>query len=218
MTTSTATTSTRTTSSRPGLNLNGLSSTSLVKQPQASSSPDAETLALPLSGVAETVAAELTQAVYPVVLRHGNVDHWASLELDLWNELSAAVQRLGRRLLHTASGPNAGLTDLLSGRDDAKSTVERVVTYFGIDENGDPTFHRFVSFKVIGGPGPNEDSGLASIIPLAHSNTNDPFDPQQKFHTATSGGAPRAMEAALHYLDAYYDGGRWRKVESDIHA
>jgi hypothetical protein len=94
--------------------------------------------------------------------------------------------------------------------------LERLVTYFGIDENGEPTLQRFLSFKVIAGPGPNSSSGLATIMPLAFSNTNEPSEPYHKVHTAKEGGAAAAMEAALHYLDAFYGEGRWRKVESDV--
>jgi hypothetical protein len=38
-------------------------------------------------------AAELTEAVYPVVLRHGAVDNWLDLELDLWRTLKKTVGR-----------------------------------------------------------------------------------------------------------------------------
>ena len=43
----------------------------------------------------ETVAARLTEAVYPVALRHGTVDSWIDLELDLWKVLTATLRQMG---------------------------------------------------------------------------------------------------------------------------
>ena len=43
----------------------------------------------------ETVAARLTEAVYPVALRHATVDSWADLELELWKALTETLQRMG---------------------------------------------------------------------------------------------------------------------------
>ena len=41
----------------------------------------------------ETIAAELTEAVIPVALRHGVGDRWLDLELDLWHVLAETVAR-----------------------------------------------------------------------------------------------------------------------------
>ena len=46
----------------------------------------------------ETLAAELTEAAYPVALRHGLGDRWLDLELELWRVLREAVNRWGRRM------------------------------------------------------------------------------------------------------------------------
>jgi len=43
----------------------------------------------------ETVAAMLTEAVYPVALRHGTMDSWIDLELELWKVLTETLQRMG---------------------------------------------------------------------------------------------------------------------------
>ena len=43
----------------------------------------------------ETVAARLTEAVYPVALRHATVDSWVDLELELWKVLTETLQRMG---------------------------------------------------------------------------------------------------------------------------
>ena len=39
----------------------------------------------------EDFAADLTEAAYPVMLRHGAVDNWLDLELDLWRTLREKV-------------------------------------------------------------------------------------------------------------------------------
>ena len=41
--------------------------------------------------VRDNVAAELTEAVYPVVLRHGVGTQWLDLELNLWKALTEAL-------------------------------------------------------------------------------------------------------------------------------
>jgi hypothetical protein len=41
----------------------------------------------------ENVGAELAQAAYPVMLRHGVVGNWLELELELWRNLTAIVRK-----------------------------------------------------------------------------------------------------------------------------
>jgi hypothetical protein len=43
----------------------------------------------------ENIAAELTSAVYLVVLRHGMSGSWLELELGLWKTLAETVKRVG---------------------------------------------------------------------------------------------------------------------------
>jgi len=45
--------------------------------------------------------ADLTEAVYPVALRHKGDEEWLDLELDLWKALGKAVRRWERRPLQT---------------------------------------------------------------------------------------------------------------------
>jgi hypothetical protein len=44
----------------------------------------------------ENIAAELTTAVYPLLLRHGLRTSWLDLELGLWRALAEAVNKAGR--------------------------------------------------------------------------------------------------------------------------
>ncbi len=41
----------------------------------------------------ENYAAELAEATYPVMLRHGEVDNWLDLELELWKTLKESVRK-----------------------------------------------------------------------------------------------------------------------------
>ena len=41
----------------------------------------------------ENLAAELTEAAYPVALRHGVGKEWLDLQLDLWKALTQTVQK-----------------------------------------------------------------------------------------------------------------------------
>jgi hypothetical protein len=60
------------------------------------------TIACDPGPAAEDFAAELTEAAYPVVLRHGIVDNWLDLELDLWRALLETVAKERR------NGPRRG--------------------------------------------------------------------------------------------------------------
>jgi hypothetical protein len=41
----------------------------------------------------ESLAAELTSAVYPIALRHDSRESWAELELELWRVVMETVQK-----------------------------------------------------------------------------------------------------------------------------
>jgi DoxX-like family len=48
----------------------------------------------------ENFSAELTSAAYAVALRHGTVDKWLDLELELWAALKETVKKQGQERLH----------------------------------------------------------------------------------------------------------------------
>jgi hypothetical protein len=50
-----------------------------------------------------SLAAELTDAAYPVALRHKVGDEWLDLELDLWKVLSETVRKWERQVPRTDS-------------------------------------------------------------------------------------------------------------------
>jgi hypothetical protein len=167
-------------------------------------------------GLIETVAAELAGAAYPVVLRHGTVDSWVDLELELWKVLSETLQRIGQGWFQAPGGSKTQRDGRSAGAERTRPVLERVVTYFGLDEEDEPTSRRFASYKIVAGPGPTDDSGLASIVTLALSNLREGCENCQRFHTVEEGGAVAAMAVASRYLDAYHGGNRLRKVESDV--
>ena len=53
----------------------------------------------------DNLAAELTDAAYPVVLQHGVGEKWLDLELDLWKAMTASVRKLPRATLQGALMP-----------------------------------------------------------------------------------------------------------------
>ena len=48
----------------------------------------------------DSLVAELTEAAYPVALRHGGRGSWVDLELDLWKALGQAMQKWKRESTH----------------------------------------------------------------------------------------------------------------------
>ena len=63
-----------------------------------------ETTCRDVDTTVEDYAAELTEAAYPVVLRHGVVDNWLDVELELWRALMGTVEKWER------AWPRAGVT------------------------------------------------------------------------------------------------------------
>jgi hypothetical protein len=49
--------------------------------------------------------AELTEAVYPVALRHAEDEAWLDLELNLWKALGKTVRKWGRHLAQIRNLP-----------------------------------------------------------------------------------------------------------------
>jgi hypothetical protein len=41
----------------------------------------------------ENLGAQLTEAAYPVLLRHGAIDNWLDLKLELWRVLKETVKK-----------------------------------------------------------------------------------------------------------------------------
>jgi hypothetical protein len=67
----------------------------------------------------ENFGAELTEAVYPVLLRHGAVDSWLDLELELWKVLKETVKKWDQ------DWPSAGVVLVGSINPEKESAPER---------------------------------------------------------------------------------------------
>jgi hypothetical protein len=57
----------------------------------------------------ENFGAELTEAAYPVMLRHGTVDNWLDLQLELWKVVKETVNKWDQEW------PSAGVLLVASG-------------------------------------------------------------------------------------------------------
>jgi hypothetical protein len=167
------------------------------------------------SGLIETIAADLTEAVYRVALRHATAASPADLESKIRKALGEELRRIGDGLLSSHGAPANGRP---AGPPRTRPMLERLVSYFGLNEHNKPTSRGFMAYKIIAGPGPVEDSGVATIITLALSNPSDRCDSCRHIHTVETGGTAAAMAAATRYLDGYHLGQHLQKIESDLRA
>ena len=97
-----------------------------------------------------------------------------------------------------------------------KPLLDCLVSYFGLDEDERPTYRRYYCYHIVAGPGPTAGAGVASIMTLAVHDQTERCTYCRNFHTVEAGGPAAALAAAIHYLDAYHQGDRVRKVQSDI--
>jgi hypothetical protein len=67
----------------------------------------------------EKFGAELTEAAYPVMMRHGAVDNWLDLELELWTVLRETVKKWDQEW------PSAGVMLVTPCNPHEQSALER---------------------------------------------------------------------------------------------
>ena len=94
--------------------------------------------------------------------------------------------------------------------------LDCLVTYFSEDANAEGMPRRYLSYHVFAGPGPIAEGGVASITPLAAYFEIEICDTCERVIAVKAGGPAAAMEEALVYMDAYHEGDRLRKVQSEI--
>jgi hypothetical protein len=94
--------------------------------------------------------------------------------------------------------------------------LDCLVTYFSEDTNAEGMPHRYLSYHLVAGPGPNPEGGVASITPLAAYDENVICETCERVIAVKTGGPAAAMEEALVYVDAYHEGDRLRKVQSEL--
>ena len=94
--------------------------------------------------------------------------------------------------------------------------LDCLVSYFSEDANAEGLPRRYLSYYVVAGPGPSPDGGVASITPLAAYDENEICNTCERVFAVKAGGPAAAIEEALLYMDAYHEGDRLRKVQSEI--
>jgi hypothetical protein len=76
----------------------------------------------------EPFAAELTEAAYPIALRHGAHQHWLALQLDLWHALATTVQKWSRQV----PGPECHLADREDFLAELTDAAYHTILCFGV--------------------------------------------------------------------------------------
>ena len=94
--------------------------------------------------------------------------------------------------------------------------LDCLVSYFSEDANEEGMPHRYLAYHVVAGPGPNPESGIASITPLAAYDENGICETCEHVFAVKAGGPAATMEEALVYIEAYHEGDRLRKVQSEV--
>jgi hypothetical protein len=94
--------------------------------------------------------------------------------------------------------------------------LDCLVSYFSEDSDAEGMPHRYLSYHVVAGPGPNPESGVASITPLAAYDENGICETCERVFAVKAGGPAAALKEALIYMDAYHEGDRLRKVQSEV--
>jgi|GEM_PF-3533007 len=94
--------------------------------------------------------------------------------------------------------------------------LECLVSYFSAEADAEGMPRRYLAYRIIAGPGPSAEGGIASITPLAAYDENEICDTCERVFAVKTGGPAAAMEEALVYMDAYHEGNSLRKVRSEI--
>ncbi len=97
-----------------------------------------------------------------------------------------------------------------------KRFLDCLVTYFGLDENGRPSYRRYFCYHIVAGPGPTAGAGVASITTLAIHDESERCTFCRNFFAVDTGGPAAAIARALRYLDAYHGNDHLRRVQSEF--
>jgi hypothetical protein len=94
--------------------------------------------------------------------------------------------------------------------------LDCLVSYFSEDSNSEGMPRRYLAYHVVAGPGPSPEGGVASITPLAAYDENEICNTCERVIAVKAGGPAAALEEALVYMDAYHEGDRLRKFQSEV--
>lgn len=93
--------------------------------------------------------------------------------------------------------------------------VDCLVNYFGFNDEGE--LNRYFCYHILGGPGPTPAGGVASIVLVSvYDETQRCIGGCQNLQVVETGGPAAAVAKALHFLDAYHEGDRLRKVQTAL--
>jgi hypothetical protein len=94
--------------------------------------------------------------------------------------------------------------------------MDCLVSYFSEDADSEGMPRRYLSYLVVGGPGPAPEGGIGTITPLAAYNENEVCGSCERVVAVKAGGPAAAISEALVYLDAYHESDNLRKVQTAI--
>jgi hypothetical protein len=94
--------------------------------------------------------------------------------------------------------------------------LDCLVSYCSEDANAEGLPRRYLAYHVVAGPGPSPEGGVASITPLAAYDENEICGTCERVVAVKAGGPAAALEEALVYMDAYHEGDRLRKAQSEV--
>lgn len=94
--------------------------------------------------------------------------------------------------------------------------MDCLVNYFSTDQTEDGLPRRYYSYHLVAGPGPDPESGVATITTLAVHSPDERCTYCENFHVARTGGPEAAIGRAARYLDALHEQDRLRKVQTEI--
>jgi hypothetical protein len=132
------------------------------------------------------------------------------IQLDLLSDEGETVQRQSTR--PSGSPDRLVIPEVTTMAE----MLDCLVNFFSEDANAEGMPRRYLSYHIVAGPGPIPEGGVASIMPLAAYDENEICGTCERVFAVKSGGPAAAIEQALLYMDAYHEGDRLRKVQSEI--
>jgi hypothetical protein len=97
-----------------------------------------------------------------------------------------------------------------------KRILDCLVSYFGLDEDEQPTYQRYFCYDLVAGPGPTAGAGVAVVTTLAVHDESARCTYCRKVHTVEAGGPAAALAAAVRYLDTYHEQDHLQREQSEI--
>jgi hypothetical protein len=94
--------------------------------------------------------------------------------------------------------------------------LDSLVSYFGLDENEQPSYQRYYCYHIVAGPGASAGSGIAAITTVAIYDESERCNYCQRFHVVQAGGPEAALNEAFRYLNAYHQRDHVRRVQSQV--